>query len=144
MSYESNDSGNENEGSSVSKDAYSNVVSLQTKKFKAPKNDYQLGASQTMPWLSMSKKEMAKPGASLIALLMRQASENEHGQEEMCAQIGITSDYFVQIRSSDHPFSQIEEEVVVGIARYMDTSKVAVKVLAEVLKLEDFCRRYGI
>ena len=89
-------------------------------------------------WSALTKKELARPGALLLATLF--AAANERGQQlrELATALGVTYGYLAQLRSGLRFVAHISQEFVEACAQYLGLPPIAVKVMAGKVGARDF------
>ena len=95
----------------------------------APRSDLEL----------LSGKELRRPGAQLMNLILTAANDRGLSMEETAKEaLGVSSSYFYSLRNGGKEISQLGEEHISKAARFLGLSRVAAKLAAGQLAPEDF------
>jgi hypothetical protein len=87
----------------------------------------------------LSGKELRRPGAQLMNLILTAASDRGLSMEETAkAALGVSPSYFYSLRNGGKEISQLGEEHIAKAARFLGFSRVAAKLAAGQLAPEDF------
>lgn len=90
-------------------------------------------------WAMLHPEELARPGASLLALILDKANTQGLGPRELAQDaLGVSYGYFAALRSGDKEIPKIGDDLVARMAEFLGLPKVAVLLAAGQLKLEDF------
>jgi hypothetical protein len=87
----------------------------------------------------LTGKELRRPGAQLINLILTAANDRGLSSEEVATEaLGVTRSYFYQLRNGLKEISQLGEEHIGKAAQFLGISRVAAKLAAGQLSPEDF------
>lgn len=89
-------------------------------------------------WAGLNKAEIARPGSTLLAWLLRQANDRGQQLQEMAADLGVTYGYIAQLRGGLREVRHISPAFIGSCARYLSVPPVAIKVAAGIIGIEDF------
>lgn len=89
-------------------------------------------------WNGMSKEELQRPGALLIAALLRRANERGQQLNELASALGVTYGYIAQLRNGLRDVVHISSRFAQACARYLGVPAIAVKILAGQVSVTDF------
>jgi hypothetical protein len=93
---------------------------------------------ERLAWGVMSAEELKRPGAILIQLIFQTANNRNLKASSVCEALGVTYGYFSSLRAGNKPISHIGDDFTERIATFLGLPKVAVKLAAGQLRLEDF------
>jgi hypothetical protein len=97
------------------------------------------GAKPDSPWAVLKGKELERPGATLLALLLEAAHVQGLGARELAEKhLGVSYSYFHQLRSGEKLASNLGPEMLDKIATFLNLPKVVVMLAAGQLTLKDF------
>lgn len=80
-------------------------------------------------------------GYPLLCLILDKIQTQKLKTSEACSQMGFSENYFIKLRKKESYTDQMPNEYYEGIARFLNTSAIAVMVLGERIKPEDFHRK---
>lgn len=113
----------------------SQVVNIaDARKQRAPKHK---PGSRTA-WSALTKKELARPGALLLATLFTAANERGQQLRELATDLGVTYGYLAQLRSGLRFVAHISQEFVEACAQYLGLPPIAIKVMSGKVDARDF------
>lgn len=81
------------------------------------------------------------PGGPVLGWLLDEAYKRGDTLNKMAAEIGVTYGYINQLRSGIRSTEHLSQGVCDGMARYLGTCTIVVKLLANQIKLSDFLWR---
>lgn len=116
------------------------------KAISVPRRSTRLFEFKPAPAGGESKQERVdrlymSPGGPVLGWLLDEAYKRGDTLNKMAAEIGVTYGYINQLRSGIRRTEHLSQEVCDGMARYLGTCTVVVKLLANVIKLSDFLWR---
>jgi plasmid maintenance system antidote protein VapI len=114
-----------------------NLEGGDTTDFRLDESD-QSDRKERLAWGVISPDEMTRPGAVLTMLIFQAAHNRNLQARDACKILGITPGHFSSLRSGAKSFTNITEEFAERIAAFLGLPKVAVKLAAGQLRLEDF------
>ena len=87
----------------------------------------------------LTGKELRRPGAQLMNLLLTAANDRGLSVEETARQgLGVSASYFYSLRNGGKDISQLGDHSIAKVAGFLGLSLVAAKLAAGQLKPEDF------
>jgi hypothetical protein len=87
----------------------------------------------------LTGKELKRPGAQLMNLILTAANDRGLSVEETAKQaLGVSPSYFYSLRNGGKEIPQLGEQHISKAARFLGICRVAAKVAAGQLSLEDF------
>src|SRR5688572_10403551 len=87
----------------------------------------------------LTGKELKRPGAQLMNLILTAASDRGLSMEETARQaLSVSPSYFYSLRNGGKEIAQLGEEHIAKAAAFLGFSRVAAKLAAGQLQPEDF------
>lgn len=87
----------------------------------------------------LTGKELRRPGAQLMNLILTAANDRGLSVEETARQaLGVSPSYFYSLRNGGKEISQLGEDHIARAAKFLGLSRVAAKLAAGQLAPEDF------
>lgn len=89
-------------------------------------------------WGLLSDAELARPGATLMNLILTAAADRRLSVGEVTEILGVSYAYFFGLRSGKNDISKLGDEHITRAAKFLRMPKLAVLLAAGRLKHEDF------
>ncbi len=94
--------------------------------------------TQRIGWSKgLSEEEIARPGSTLLSMLMQHASENGHQLQEMARELDVTSGYIHQLRKGTRQTGQISGKFATDCSYYLGVPRMTVLLASSQVKAED-------
>lgn len=104
-----------------------------TRNVRGPK-----GESTRVPWSGgLSREELARPGGTLLAMLIQRANELGHQLGVMANEINVTYGYISQLRSGLRKTEHISDSFANACALYLGVPRMTVLLASNRVKPED-------
>jgi hypothetical protein len=104
-----------------------------TRKVRGPK-----GESTRVPWSGgLSPEELARPGGTLLSMLIHRANELGHQLGDMARELNVTYGYISQLRSGLRKTEHISDHFANSCALYLGAPRMTVLLASGRVKPED-------
>lgn len=104
-----------------------------TRKVRGPK-----GESTRVPWSGgLSPEELARPGGTLLSMLIHRANELGHQLGDMARELNVTYGYISQLRSGLRKTEHISDHFANACALYLGAPRMTVLLASGRVKPED-------
>lgn len=96
------------------------------------------GESTRVPWSGgLSREELARPGGTLLAMLIQRANELGHQLGDMARELHVTYGYISQLRSGLRKTEHISDQFANACAIYLGAPRMTVLLASSRVKPED-------
>jgi transcriptional regulator with XRE-family HTH domain len=89
-------------------------------------------------WSTLSDNEKKLPGAALLVRLCKAANSQNLQLNELAKELGITYDYFAQLRRGSKSVPNISDEFADRCAKFLRLPKITILVEAGKISISDF------
>lgn len=93
---------------------------------------------QRLAWSGLSREELSRPGATLLACLVQTANRDGLQMKELADRLGVTYGYIAQLRNGQRNIPHISETFVARCADFLRVPAIVVKIAAGKICPEDF------